>query len=206
LGLFGEGPRIDIRPRQHKESAYFYLARSASPEAEQTRIRIEEWFARYPAEHGGDLALRLRSRNDDQHRSALFELFLHDWLLSHGRLVTAIEPKLPHTHKSPDFLVDGRFYLECVLAAGADLHAVLKRKANRYGALDLPFVIAVQGEGTEELDVVLHTLWHGPRGPQRRGVSAVLQVEAADPWMIGESKLRLVSNPWADRPLPQALF
>jgi len=197
VGVFEQGPRIDGRPRQPKESAYGYLNRSARPEAERERERIEDWFGRYPVAESRDLALRLRSRLDDQHRAALFELRLHEHLIRSGHHL-AIEPKLAHSWKSPDFLVDGQFYLEAVMAAGADLGTVLKRKANRYGALDLPFVIAVQWEGGEELQQVLDAFWHGPRGPQRRGVSAVLAVEAGT--------MRLVLNPWAERPLGTELF
>jgi hypothetical protein len=197
LGVFEQGPRIDERPPRPKESAYAYLNRSARTEAERERARIEEWFERYPAAEGRDLALRLRSRLDDQHRAALFELRLHELLVGSGHQL-AIEPKLPHSWKSPDFLIDGRLYLEAVMAAGADLGTVLKRKANRYGPLDLPFVIAVQWEGGEDLQQVLDAFWHGPRGPQRRGVSAVL---AVDP-----EAMRLVLNPWAERPLGSGLF
>lgn len=195
IRVFQEGPWIDALPRQHKESAYTYLNRCAGLAAE--RERIEEWFERYPAAEQRELALRLRSRLDDQHRAALFELRLHEMLLRSGHH-PAIEPKLAHSWKSPDFLVDGQFYLEAVTAAGAELGTVLKRKANRYGALDLPFVIAVQWEGGENLQQVLDALWHGPRGPQRRGVSAVL---AVDP-----NAMRLVLNPWAERPLGNELF
>jgi len=197
VGVFEQGPRIDEGPPRPKESAYAYLNRSARPDAEQERARIEDWFERYPAAEGRELALRLRSRLDDQHRAALFELRLHELLLRSGHHL-AIEPKLAHSWKSPDFLIDGQVYLEAVMAAGADLGTVLKRKANRYGTLDLPFVIAVQWAGGEELQQVLDKLWHGPRGPQRRGVSAVL---AVDP-----KNMRLVHNPWADRPLETALF
>ena len=197
MGVFEQGPRIDVRLPQHKETAYAYLNRCARPEADEARARIEDWFSRYPAADAGELASRLRSRLDDQHCAAFFELLLHELLLSCGHRIVAIEPKLAHTWKSPDFLVDGRFYLEAVRAAGADLGSVLKRKANRYGTLDLPFVIAVHWAGGEDLPRVLEGLWHGPRGPQRRGVSGVLAVDGADPWHV-----QLVRNPWAVLPLP----
>lgn len=197
LSVFDQGPRLDSAPRRGKESVFAYLDRCAGAEAEQERARIEDWFERYPAAEGRELALRLRSRLDEQHKAARFELLLHEELLRGGHHM-AIEPKLAHSWKSPDFLVDGQFYLEAVMAAGADLGTVLKRKANRYGRLDLPFVIAVQWAGGEDLQQVLNALWHGPRGPQRRGVSAVLAV--------GPAGRRLVLNPWAERPLESALF
>jgi hypothetical protein len=206
LEVFDDGARDDCRPLQHKESAYAYLNRSALPEAEQARRRIEGWFARYPVPDAGALLLRLQSRLDDQHRSAFFELLLHELLLCLGHRVSAIEPKLPHTWKSPDFQVESpdghRFYLEGVTAVGTDLRRVLKRKANRYGALDLPFVIAVNGPSGQAAAPVLEGLWHGPRGPQRQGLSAVLAVGTSDPWRFAESRLLLRRNPWAAHPLP----
>jgi hypothetical protein len=166
------------------------------------RSLVEAWLDRYPPAEAPRLAARLRSPRDDQHRSAFFELLLYRLLESLGHRVLAVEPKLPHTWKSPDFLVE-RFYLEAITAQGEDLHAALKRKANRYGALDLPLVVAVNSSRDEAgLRGATQQLWHGPRGPQRRTLSAVLAFDRADPWIFGESPIRLIRNPWAERPLP----
>jgi hypothetical protein len=210
VGVFDEGPREDGRPPQPKESAYGYLNRSARPEADQARGLIDDWLARYPADRAGQLVLRLQSPLGQQHEAAFFELLLHQMLLSLGHRVAAIEPKLPHTWKSPDFLVESgageSFYLEGVSAGGADLRDVLKRKVNRYGALGLPYVVAVNKAGSEDLSPLLmgngDSLWHGPRGPQRQRLSAVLALEHADPWRFAECRVGLIRNPWAEIPLP----
>jgi hypothetical protein len=86
-----------------------------------TRMRrlVDDWLDHYPA-HGRDSQLaRLRSAIDDLHRSAFFELFIHELLISRGHKIIAIEPKLTHTAKSPDLPVETKEghkrYLECVL-------------------------------------------------------------------------------------------
>ena len=205
--VFTAGPRFDARPPYPKESAYAHLDRSARPEADALRSLIEDWLGLYPVAEESDLDARLRSPRDDQHRSAFFELLLHRVLLALGHGIPAVEPKLAHTWKTPDFLIESRegerFYMEAVSAQGGDLHAVLKRKASRYGALDLPLVVAVNSPQDEAgLRRALDTLWHGPRGPQRRTLSAVLVVDQACPWTFREGRIRLVRNPWAEIPLP----
>jgi len=199
--LFEHGPRWDGRPPHPKEGAFAYLSRSARPEADAVRSNLDGWLDAYPSEQAGNLAARLRSRRDDQHLAAFFELLLHRLLMALGHRILAVEPKLQHTWKSPDFQLDG-FYLEGISAQG-DLHGVLKRKASRYGALDLPLVVAVNCPDDEAgLRRALDELWLGPRGPQRRALSAVLAVRQAEPWNFRGSRLRLIRHPEPDFPLP----
>jgi len=201
IDLFEHGPRWDGRPPHPKEPAFAYLSRSASPEADVVRSTLDDWLGAYPPQEAGNLAARLRSRRDDQHLAAFFELLLHRLLQALGHRIQAVEPKLAHTWKSPDFQLEG-FYLEGISAQG-DLHGVLKRKASRYGALDRPLVVAVNcAEDPAGLRRALDELWLGPRGPQRRILSAVLAVELADPWNFRERPLRLIRHPSPDFPLP----
>ena len=201
IDLFEAGPRCDARPPYSKEGAFAYLSRCARPEADDVRTTLEAWLNAYPPEEADKLAARLRSRRDDQHLAAFFELLLHRLLVGLGHRLVAVEPKLAHTWKSPDFQLDG-FYLEGVSAQG-DLHGVLKRKASRYGDLDLPLVVAVNCPDDEAgVQRALEDLWQGPHGPQRRILSAVLVVEQADPWNWRESRLRLIRHPAPDHPLP----
>ncbi|WP_426418981.1 hypothetical protein [Bradyrhizobium genosp. A] len=67
------------------------------------------------------LVARFRSAIYDQHRSAFFELFLYHLLLARGLKVLEIEPKLEHTDKSPDFLVEN---VEAVQASGLSAQQV----------------------------------------------------------------------------------
>ena len=83
---------------------------------------MEVWLARYPAEDRASLIARLRSADDDVHRSALFELTMHELLICNGCKILAIEPAIDGTSKTPDFLAETpkgeKFYLEAVLATG----------------------------------------------------------------------------------------
>jgi hypothetical protein len=200
--VFPHGPLCDSRPPYPKESAFAYLSRCARAEADAVRSAIDQWISGYPPEEAESLAARLRSKQDDQHLAAFFEVLLHRLLVKLGHRILAIEPKLAHTWKSPDFQLEG-FYLEGISVQGGDLHAALKRKASRYGALDLPLVVAVNSSQDEAgLRRALDELWIGPRGPQRRILSAVLAVEQADPWTWRDSRLHLIRHPSAEHPLP----
>ena len=204
VAIFTAGPRFDVRSPHSKESAYAYLDRSARPEADELRTLMEDWLGLYPVVDARDLALRLGSRQDEQHRSAFFELLVFRLLLGLGHRVLVVEPKLAHTWKSPDFLVEGDFYLEAVSAQSGDLHSVLKRKASRYGALDLPLVVAVTCSQDEVgLREALEALWVGPQGPQRKGLSAVLAFGRIDPWSFRESAISLFRHPDAESPLQE---
>lgn len=82
---------------------------------------VQAWIERYPAENQPEMVRRLRSRDDTLHRSAFFELFLHELLIRQDFNIVAIEPEMPNG-RAPEFLVaapDGtRFYLEATLALG----------------------------------------------------------------------------------------
>jgi hypothetical protein len=340
MPLFDDIPRPDTDvPSQH-ETAFAYLNRSGRQEAVRVRQLVDKWLTRYPARDRDALIARLRSTIDDQHRSAFFELLVHEMLLACGHQILEIEPKLIHTSKSPDFLVqakDGhRLYLECVLATGRsqhevaaqarlnqaltaigrisspihfldlfvrgvptapisikamtkalrawiaglpdddsamdvtpfrhrehgatislrayrrrhperagpaigaqffparqstvkdDVRAALEKKAARYGALDQPYVIAVNAlERFAREDAAIDALfgsqcvvleqttdgfthresrnpdgvWCGPSGPRHKGLSAVLSTEGSDPWNFAARRGRLIHNPWATAPV-----
>jgi len=120
--IFDDFPSRDADPRPDGETEFAYLNRSGRPEARRVRQLVDGWLAHYSGEHRDILVTRFRSANDDEHHSAFFELFTHALLIARGHKVVAIEPKLSHTQKSPDFLVQAaeghRLYLECVLATG----------------------------------------------------------------------------------------
>lgn len=106
-------------------------------------------------------------------------------------------------------------------------NAVVK-KANRYGDLDLPFVVAVnamgQFSGEDQADFALFGdeqivinggeprlqraptgVWYGPHGARKRGVSAVLSTETLTPWSLGQRRARFFINPWANRAFRPAI-
>ncbi|MGD0108769.1 MAG: hypothetical protein ABSC06_32740 [Rhodopila sp.] len=122
MTIFDDITRGDADPPHQDETAFAYLNRSGRPEAARVRQLINDWLTHYPAHDRDSLVTRLRSVIDDQHRSAFFELFIHELVITRGHKVIAIEPKLVDKTKSPDFLVAAKeghqLYLECVLATG----------------------------------------------------------------------------------------
>jgi hypothetical protein len=121
MKLFDDMKRDDEGPASYSEPKFGYLNRSARPAFLAIRTVLEGWFSSYPEAHRKDLHGRFRSSDDTQHRSAFFELFLHELLLRLG-CRAEIHPSVAGTSKSPDFLVeskiDGMFYLEAVVASG----------------------------------------------------------------------------------------
>jgi hypothetical protein len=337
MTVFDDIPRRGTDPPIQNETAFGHLNRSGRTEAARVRLLVDAWFDRYPTAHRDPLVARFRSSIDDQHRSAFFELFLHELVLTSGHKVLQIEPKLAHTTKSPDFLVESaqahRFFLEAVLATGRsqndvaaqarlndvlaaldktpspahfldispqgtptapisikkmkrelsqwiaalpaddsaidkapfayeehglritirpfprrnrqrigrsigvrhfpvqqvtvdeDIRSAIEKKASRYGDLDHPYVVAVNAFGffhheEDVFDALIGTsftavhqftdgtfstedarkpdgIWVGPKGPRRKGLSAVLSTEQIDPWNFAARHGRLVRNPWA---------
>jgi len=221
------------------EAQFAYLNLSARREAVRVREKVDAWFEGYPEKSRDELVARFRSAIGDPHHSAFFELFLYHLRLARGRQVIEIEPALPHTTKSPDFLAENgareRFYLEAVQASGlssqdvaararlstalvaidttpSPLHFLdltvsgspsqpheagppigirrtpvmriepsqcirpaLKKKASRYGKLDHPYLVALNGLSTHHneeavIDALLGTpvmrISRGPNGEE----------------------------------------
>jgi hypothetical protein len=122
MSIFDDIPRDDMETPPPDETHFAYLNRSGRAEAARVREKVDAWFAAYPNTHRDALVARFRAAINDQHRSAFFELFLYHLLQARGCKIVAIEPKLEHTDKSPDFLVENankeHFYLEAVQASG----------------------------------------------------------------------------------------
>ncbi|MGM4991280.1 hypothetical protein [Tardiphaga sp. 841_E9_N1_2] len=343
MSIFDDIPRDDLEPPLPDETQFAYLNRSARPEAARVREKVDAWFAAYPETHRGALVSRFRSTIDDQHHSAFFELFLYHFLLARGCKIVAIEPKLEHTDKSPDFLVENakgeRFYVEAVQASGLsnlevaakarlntalsaidstpspqhfldlkvtgrptkplsikklkgalkswiaslppdetarqaapfvweehgakiqltawvrskvdengralgvrrspvmridpsqEVRPALKKKASRYGKLDYPYLVALNGlsthhresavtdalfgtpyvemsKGPNGEEIVKHVnrpdgIWYGPPNgqPQNTRLSGVLALMKIDPWNFAAKTGLLIPNPWAEKPL-----
>lgn len=108
------------------------------------------------------------------------------------------------------------------------IHDAVVKKANRYGNLDLPLVVAVnamgQFSGEDQADFALfgneqivingsvHRIqrsptgvWYGPHGPRKQGVSAVLSTETLTAWSLGQRRARFFINPWANRVFEPAI-
>ena len=122
----------------------------------------------------------------------------------------------------------------CWRHPGDGIRESVGRKANRYGRLNAPYVVAVNMldnySGTDDLldalfgspCVIIRTyddgriedrpsrnqdgVWWGPQGIQHRGLSAVLGFPRLTPWSLAQRTAHLVRNPWAINPLPEVLL
>lgn len=120
MTLFDDITRHGQGPANYAEPDFPYLNRSARQDVTKIRDVLDDWFSRYPSIGKKDLRGRFRSKINTQHRSAFFELFLHELLLRLGCRVK-IHPGIKEsTRRHPDFLVGspryGSFYLEATLA------------------------------------------------------------------------------------------
>jgi hypothetical protein len=117
-----------------------------------------------------------------------------------------------------------------LVRAHDDIRAAIDGKARKYGALGLPFVIAVNVMndffdevdkrnalfGEEQMTVtqtpdgqfhhdwgmrVPNGAWFGHRGPRNALVSAVFLTNQLMPWTLRSEAIELVHNPWATHPL-----
>jgi len=142
MRLFDQIDRHDEGPAQYAEPQFAYLNRSARTIFSRTREVVEAWFSRYPVPEQAELRARFRFRNDAQHLSAFFELFLHELLLQLGCSVTIHPSPSQATSRHPDFLVEspsgGCFYIEAVLATDeSEEDAAARARMNVvYDALD----------------------------------------------------------------------
>ena len=122
MSIFDDVDRAHDEGARHDEGHFEYLNRSGRPALAAVRAWIDDALLRYPDKDRNSLVGKIKSADEVAHRSGLFELLLHEALLKSGCVVEAIEPALPHTDKSPDFLVRApngeRLYLEATLATG----------------------------------------------------------------------------------------
>ena len=109
----------------------------------------------------------------------------------------------------------------------------IRSKASAYGELTLPYIVAVNAlneyAGADSvLDALFGTpgvvvrqtpsglehensrlqdgVWGTAQNPIHTRVSAVLSTERLTPWSLAQRRARLISNPWAQRPLDISVF
>lgn len=150
MQVFDTIERTRVGPALNNISRFDWMNECAEPYAEAVRTQIEAMFAIYPADDQSSLAARIRSSDDSEHRSAILELILHEWMIRQGHRIVAIEPVLEHTSKQPDFLVEAkdgkRFFLEAVARQEEDDKLGGVRDA--LNAVDSPVYLHVSIKGT----------------------------------------------------------
>jgi hypothetical protein len=138
--LFDQIERQGTGPRLYAQPDFVYLNKSARPGVEAIRQSLEQWFSRYPEGHRPELRAQFRSDNH-QHRSAHFELVLHELLLRLG-VTVEVHPAIQGTNRRPDFLATSpsgaKCYVEAVLATNQTREeaAAEARKNQVYDAIN----------------------------------------------------------------------
>jgi len=119
LLLFDTIERMEQRPKREREAIFDYYNSSARRPIATLRELLQTWFDSYPTLGKKDVQARFRSRIDGQHKSAFWELYLHE-LFTRMKYRLKVHPVLKESANHPDFLVcEGRrpkFYLEAIVA------------------------------------------------------------------------------------------
>jgi hypothetical protein len=131
--IFSDRQRDDSSPKGKGESTYSFLARVAGPFWDRVRAKIEDMVARFCPGAIADITGRLQSGDDDQFRSAVWELLVHDTLRRLGFTVTC-HPQLDDIGTHPDFLVendDCSFYVEAKILGEDKIDADREQRRRR---------------------------------------------------------------------------
>ncbi len=119
LLLFDKIDHTDERHKRENEPIYDYYNSSARQPISAVRKLFQKWFDAYPASGKKDLHARFRSRIDAQHKSAFWELYLHE-LFTRMKYRLTVHPVVNGSSNHPDFLVSeagrSKFYLEAIVA------------------------------------------------------------------------------------------
>lgn len=122
MKLFDDFERTELIPQETSNFQTYNL--SSHPEITSQRTMCNEWFSRFPTAGQSDLRNGFCSDDNQAHRSAWFELLLHEILHRLGCSL-AHHPTDSNTSRRPDYLVEGAekdCYLEAtvIFADAAD--------------------------------------------------------------------------------------
>lgn len=219
----------DTLDRMNSPNFFVGVELQGAPETDPPGARIREFLARELARLNPDDVAR------DFDRGGLD--VLPRWQFHHEGwdIVFSPIPKRPESRGKPGlrplgFQMTAPEYVQC----RESIVAAIESKANLYGELDHPYVIAVNVlhnfvDDDEIMDALFgqeativtplpggqfrtaHTRqpnggWHGPTGPRATQVSAALMIDNFSHWDIARRAPVLWHNPWARRPLSPAVW
>ncbi|MEC3916358.1 hypothetical protein [Nocardia sp. CDC160] len=197
--IFDVFERTDSSPGRQGESTFAFLNRVLGSYWEHPRRLVQAWAERISDEvEYRDLRSRLRSRENDQFRSAFLELYLHECLLRAGYQVT-VHPDVPGTTRHPDFYCERNgsgFYLEAISPSSSQ---AAKSAARRRADL-LDIVNRVESPNFFLRVVKLYEGSNPPRASRlRRGLESWLAGLNPDDEFDFENspELRWEDNGWA---------
>jgi hypothetical protein len=131
--LFDNIGRTYLGIKSYADSRFEYLNLSARPSVRRIRSLLEDWYSDYPLDYRNELKIRFCSKNDLDHISAFFELFLHALFLNLGFEIE-VHPDIPGQTTHPDFLVlkekEPLFFLEATRAASPKEETADEKRKN----------------------------------------------------------------------------
>lgn len=105
MKLFDESERTYMGNKDHHESSYAFLNRSALPRFAAAREVLEEWFTRYPPAHQLTLAKNFTADTYGPHLGAFFEMYTFALLQKQG-LEVHVEQVVDTARGNPiDFVI-----------------------------------------------------------------------------------------------------
>ncbi|MDI3312950.1 MAG: hypothetical protein QJR12_01285 [Mycobacterium sp.] len=151
--LFDQFARNDSSLMSYGGSVFDFYNRVDEPKWARVRDELEEWYSHYP-DHGGRLRKDFRSRDQDQHFGAWWELYMYTFYRLLEYEVTP-HPTLPNG-KKPDFLItrDGAgTYVECKAVIERPrnaLEAWIFDCTNKASHPDFILILDIEQEGRQQ--------------------------------------------------------
>lgn len=194
---------------------------STQPSGRELARSVHEWLGSLNAD-----ALREMLEHDGMDRMPSMTWSHEEWTLTF-RAIPASASRRGNLSRLVGAFGDGARWTN----AWEPLKNAVKVKANRYGALERPLVVAVNFHGfhldpideeqalfgqEEWVEVVgrpdlsgprrvQNGAWRGPHGPQNRRASAVWFFNDLTPYTVAVRRSTLYLNPWARLPAPESL-
>ena len=136
MRLFDTVVSADMEPARYGESHYEYLSRTGRAPFLRVRELMESWLAEFPRKHQGEMAKRLRARDNHHFDAAFFELYLHTLFCRLGYIVR-VHPRAGRLNKRPDFLIteSGRGGLLLEAASVSETSATARAEESRIHAV-----------------------------------------------------------------------
>ena len=132
MKLFADFERTRQIPMPRASTQFESLNECADPDFAYARSFVGEWFEHFPDSAAkSDVHARITSKDDDQHQTALFELYIHELLLRCGFTVVAHPPLKNGVRKRPDFLASRdntpTLYVEATTTTESKKHSAEER-------------------------------------------------------------------------------
>lgn len=133
----------------YSEPEFAYINRSGRPEAGQIRSLLEKWFRDY-CPHDSELRSKLRSSNNDTHRAAVFELYLHALLTECGYEVSRHVPLSTSGRRNIDFVVRGKTeYAVAIEAVSPNFYSRIETQGHRHASPVIDVLAQLQRPGVK---------------------------------------------------------